>query len=137
MGRGIPFELQKDEISTFAKRAQELDQPVEFGEVLRKAHHGDAAALKQVEDTIGAMNKAMKEAQRTGKIFKEFGSQLEKGGATPLDQLNAKAAELRKTEAGKELSEAQAFAKVYEDPANAELAKAEREQRNKQMGVAA
>ena len=41
-----------------------------------------------------------------------------------MSSLNAKAAELRKSHP--ELTEAQAFAKVYTDPANAELAKAER-----------
>ena len=42
-----------------------------------------------------------------------------------LDALKAKAAELRKVKP--ELSELQAFAKVYEDPANAKLANAERQ----------
>ena len=42
-----------------------------------------------------------------------------------LDALKAKAAELRK--ARPELSESQAFAKVYEDPANRALAEVERE----------
>ena len=41
-----------------------------------------------------------------------------------LDALKAKAAELRK--AKPELSESQAFAKIYEDPANRALANAER-----------
>ena len=41
-----------------------------------------------------------------------------------LDALKAKAAELRK--AHPELSESQAFAKVYTDPANRALAAAER-----------
>ena len=41
-----------------------------------------------------------------------------------LDALKVKAAELRK--ANPSLSESQAFAKVYQDPANAKLAAAER-----------
>ena len=43
---------------------------------------------------------------------------------TRFDALKAKAAELRKVKP--ELSESQAFAKVYEDPANRALANAER-----------
>jgi hypothetical protein len=129
--------VEKDEIATFAKRAAELGLPVEHGELLRKAHRGDAEAFKSVEAIIGTMNKALREAQTTGKIFKEFGAQGEKGGTSALDELNAKAEEYRKTEAGKSLTQQQAFAKVYNDPANAEVAKREKQERNKSMGVAA
>jgi hypothetical protein len=45
-------------------------------------------------------------------------------GATAFDELKAKAAELRKTQPN--LTEAQAFDKVYTDPANIEIAKRER-----------
>jgi hypothetical protein len=127
--------VEKDEQATFAKRATELGLPVEQGELLRKAHRGDADAFKSVEAIIGTMTKALREAQTTGKIFKEFGAQGEKGGTSALDELNAKADELRKSE--KDLSQQQAFAKVYNDPANAELAKREKAERNKSMGVAA
>ncbi|HVM96150.1 MAG TPA: hypothetical protein VMT89_07160 [Candidatus Acidoferrales bacterium] len=128
---------EKDEITTFAKRAVELGLPEGDGEMLRKAHHGDAASLKAVEDKLGQLNKQLSEFAKTGKIFTEFGTKIEKTGTTAIDQLNAKADELRKSEAGKGLSPAQAFAKVYADPANAELAALEKRERNAKIGVAA
>jgi hypothetical protein len=57
--------------------------------------------------------------------FKELGATGGNGGSDKaIDELNAKAAEYRK--AHPEASEAQAFAKVYQDPANKELAQRER-----------
>jgi hypothetical protein len=129
--------IEKDEKQTFAKRATDLGLTVDQGELLRKAHHGDVASLQSVEDIIGTMTKAMRAAQSTGLIFKEFGAQGETRGTTAMDQLNAKADELSKSEIGKDLSQQQAFAKVYADPANAEIVKRETQERRKAMGVAA
>ena len=134
--RKILKQLQeKDEKITFAKRAIDLGLPEDKGEILRKAHRGDTDALKQIEDMIGSMQKAMVEAQRTGQIFNEFGKASEKSGSTALDLLNAKAAELRKTEKG--LTEQQAFAKVYNDPANKDLLQQEKAERYRSSGIAA
>lgn len=129
--------IDKDETATFAKRAVEIGQTEAFGAVLRKAHNGDKDALKQVEGKIEEMAKALVAAQKTGKIFKEFGTAVDRGGVTANEELMAKAEELRKTESGKALSPQQAFAKVYADPANAELVSREKQERNSKMGVAA
>ena len=125
----------KDEQVTFEKRAVELGLPKDKGEVLRKAHHGDGESMRAVEEMIKSMNEALNAAQKDGQIFKEFGSQQQATGSTALDQLQAKARDLRKSEKG--LSEQQAFAKVYGDPENAELVRMEKSERYKAAGVAA
>lgn len=128
--------VEKDEKATFAKRAVEIGLPEDQGEMLRKAHKGDAEALKAVEELIKTSNAAKIAAQTAGKIFKEFGTvQGGTNGASAYDQLSAKAKELRKSE--KDLSPDQAFAKVYADPENAELVAMEKRERNSKMGVAA
>jgi hypothetical protein len=48
------------------------------------------------------------------------------GGGTAYDQLNAKASEYRKAHPELELTQEQAFSKIFVDPANRELARAER-----------
>jgi hypothetical protein len=121
--RKILKALQEDkEIAAFAKRAAALGLPEAFGETLRKAAQGDAAAIGEIEKTL----KGLTEQVRTGKVFAEFGSSAGTGGGalTAHDQLVQKAEELRKKQP--ELSPAQAFAKAYQDPANRELAKQER-----------
>ena len=125
--------LEKDEISTFAKRATELGLAEDKGEMLRKAHRGDAEALKQVEELLKQMGSALRETQKSGRIFTEFGTAVEKGGSKAIDALNAKAAELRK--ADKKLSPQQAFAKVCEDPDNSDLVKQEKSERYNSMGA--
>lgn len=58
---------------------------------------------------------------REGGVFKEFGGSGAPGGSTPHDELMAKAAELRKSDPT--LSIEQAYAKVYSDPVNHDIAK--------------
>jgi hypothetical protein len=73
-------------------------------------------------------------AAKEGGLFKEFGAT---GRAEPLsayEELEAKAAELRKVDP--KLSKSQAFAKVYADPENAKLAQRERAE-NRPAGAAA
>jgi hypothetical protein len=106
---------EKDEITTFAKKASDLGMPEVFGETLRKAYKGDAAAIKKLEEAI----KGLGEQVRTGKVFAEFGTTLPGADATAAAEMTAKAAELRK--ANPKLSEASAFTKAYTDPANIEL----------------
>jgi len=125
--------VEKNEIAEFAKRAREIGLPEDKGEVLRKAQKGDVAAFKEMEDIFKQMNTAMREAQRSGKIFTEFGTSVNKGGTTALDQLTVKASELRKADS--KLSPQQAFAKVCEDPENSELVKREKEERYKSIGA--
>lgn len=104
----------------FAKRAEEIGMPADFGATIMKAHNGDRAAVDELVKRLGAANSAL---EASG-AFQEFGSRIGKSSDDPVEQLTAKAAELRK--AHPELSQAQAFTKVYEDPANADLVKAER-----------
>jgi len=99
------------ENEALAKRASEVNLDVD---TLRKARKGDVEAVKKLEDNIIALNKQVKEAG----LFKEFGSGATQGGSA-YDQLQARAAEVRK--ADPKLSPAQAFEKVYSDPANKEL----------------
>ena len=109
---------EKDEISTFAKRATDIGLTEAHGETLRKAHGGDAAAFGEIEKII----KGLTAQVRTGKVFAEFGTAIGKTGTTAYDELIAKRDELRKSLPS--LSTAQAFAKVYEDPSNRDLVKA-------------
>jgi hypothetical protein len=110
------------ELTTFTKRAVEIGLGESHGATIQKAYAGDKAAI----DTLLGIIKGAGEQARTAGIFKEFGSST--GTAVGDDsahaQLTAKAAELRKSDP--KLSEAQAFAKVYQDPANVALAKRER-----------
>jgi hypothetical protein len=128
---------EKDEIATFAKRAVGLGLPEAAGAVLRKAYSGDAEGIKKLEEML----KGLSEQVRTGKVFEEFGkSGAGAAGVTAYDELLAKAAEYREsqTKLGKKCSEAQAFAKVYVDPANADLKKRhDADEVKKRMGVAA
>lgn len=73
-------------------------------------------------------------AAKEGGIFKEFGASGQIGPVSALDELNAKAAELRKSDP--KLTKDQAFAKVYGDPENAKLAQRERME-NRPAGVGA
>jgi hypothetical protein len=102
----------------FRKRAVEAGLKDEDGEIMRKAFSGDldaqSALIKRVSDT----SKALKEQVKSGKLFAEFGKASE-GSASAYGELQAKAAELRKIEP--KLTEAQAFSKVYTDPASREL----------------
>lgn len=103
----------------FAKKATDLGLPEAHGEVMRKAYSGDAEAQKAHE----AMLKGIANQAATGVIFKEFGQGGggEGTGVMAYDLIKQKAEELRKTEAGKNLSSHQARAKVLEDPLNKEL----------------
>jgi hypothetical protein len=111
---------EKDEVSTFAKRAEGLGLQPAQGEILRKAYSGDAEAIKKLEQLM----KGLAEQVRTGKVFAEFGSA---GGgdatATAYEKLQKLAAEHRDAmiKVGKKCSPEQAFVKVYTDPANKAL----------------
>lgn len=104
------------------------------GELMRKAFNGDAEAQKAYEARLAEVQKAAEEQARVGKLFGEFGTNVAQPGSA-LGILNAKADELRKTEAGAKLTKEQAFAKVYED--NPELAQREKDERNKRLTVVA
>lgn len=111
--------------SDFAKRADDAGLPADMGDVLHKALHGDeaerTASITKIWDMLATS--VAKEADGNP-MFKEFGGRGDGGGATVDQELMAKAAELRKVNPA--LSQEQAFARVYQDPANADLAKRER-----------
>jgi hypothetical protein len=107
----------------FAKQAAEMGIGEAHGVTLQKAYAGDKAAI----DEMAKLLKAATEQAKAGGVFKEFGSGNGTGGTDSAHaQLAAKAADLRKSQPA--LSEAQAFSKVYSDPANADLAKRERQE---------
>lgn len=113
---------EKDQTVAFAKRAVELGLPEAQGETLRKALAGDKPSIEKVFTMLGSATKALEE----GNLLKELGTSLGGGAQSddPIAQLTAKAEELRKSDP--KLTREEAFAKVYSDPANAELARAER-----------
>jgi hypothetical protein len=93
------------------------------GDVLMKARRGDAEAMKKIEAHMGTLIKQRGAFEQTSKAFVELGtargSSAGGEGLTAHDELVARAAELRK--AKPDLTEAQAYEKVYSDPANREL----------------
>lgn len=109
------------ELSVLQKKAVDHGLTESDGEVIQKAYRGDLASV----DKLLGIIKADRIALRKAGFFKEFGTT--QGGDQPEDPyqaLMAKAQELRKSKP--ELTEAQAFEKVYADPTNAELVKKER-----------
>lgn len=107
---------EKQTVADFEKRATDLGLDKQHGEVLRKAYSGDAEA----QGKLDALLKGLAEQVRTGKVFAEFGNGGPAKTATAMDEMTAKAAELKK--ADPKLTEAQAFDKAYNDPANTEIA---------------
>lgn len=101
----------------FAKRAKDAFGDEAFGAVLRKAYAGDAAAQADVEKRIIALRKQAD----AGAIFTEKGGRGSPAAGTAEAELLAKRDELRKSNPS--LTPEQAFAKVYEDRANAEIVK--------------
>jgi hypothetical protein len=90
----------------------------------------DKAPIDAMVKQLAAANAQAREAG----IFKELGGSGTGAGATPYDELMAKAHELRKS--SPELSIEQAFSKVYADPAHHEIAKRDVVARRVAMGAA-
>jgi hypothetical protein len=102
-------------------KAVEYGLPETEGVTIQKAMDGDKEAVVKL---LGFIKSAFA-AARTGMVFGEFGSGPGHGGpATALDELNVLAKTLQASDP--KLSQHQAFAKVYEDPANIELVRRER-----------
>lgn len=111
----------KEQQTVFVKRAADLGLTAEGdGELMRKAYSGDATAQVAFEKRQSEIVKGLTKQVETGVLFKNFGTQHGATGADGYGQLMAKAHELQQTAAGKDLTEAQAFTKVYENPANRE-----------------
>lgn len=112
-------DLEKSQ-ADFKKRAAALGLDQEGdGELMRKAFAGDKEAQAAFEKRQLETTTALRKQVETGTLFSEFGTRKAANTDTALGQLQAKAADYRK--AHPELSTDQAFAKVYEDPSNAEL----------------
>lgn len=124
------------ERTSFSKQAVDMGLEEKDGEMLRKAFGGDKVAQIALQKRITEKLKSAEALAKTAGVFSEFGSAQDGVGGDAYSQLMAKAQELRKTEP--KLSEAQAFTKVWEDPANRELVvKSKNENLRKMMGVAA
>lgn len=110
-------------LAIMTKRAVELGLPDTEGVTLQKAYAGDKSAVEKLE---GFLKSAIATA-KTGGVFKEFGISTGTGVVTKAyDELTALAKNLQKTDP--KLNFEKAFAKVYEDPANAEIVRREREE---------
>lgn len=120
---------EKEEVRKYEDKAVSLGLAKSQGEIIRKAYAGDAKA----QDELDKLLKGLTNQIATGVVFKQFGNEGD-AKATAMDELKAKAAELRKTADGAKLTDAQAFSKVLTDPANADLAKREREERYQKFG---
>lgn len=135
----VPAHIQKimDDNATMAKRLAELEAGGSLvaltkqatdaglaeseGATIQKALAGDKAAIEKL---LGFIKSATEQA-KLGGVFKEFGSSSGTGVVTgAYEELAALAKSLKKSDP--KLSDAQAFAKVYEDPANIEIVKRER-----------
>jgi hypothetical protein len=104
------------ELESFKKRAVEIGLTDAQGELLMKAHKGDATSLKKIEDAI----KGLHEQIATGKLFTEFGTS-QGGEVDAYAEITAKAIDIKK--ANPKLTIEKAKTMVIEDPANAELMK--------------
>lgn len=107
---------EEEAVVKFAKRADDLGFGSDFGPTLRKAYQGDGAAQVELEKRITALQKQVDE----GALFDGFGKGGAKAGSAE-QELMAKVEEIKKTDA--KLTDAQAYAKAYKDPANADIRK--------------
>lgn len=103
-------------VSLFAKRSTDLGFGADFGPTLRKAYQGDTAAQGDLEKRIVALQKQVEE----GQLFSSFGKNATKPGSAE-GEFMAKVDEIKK--ANPKLSDQQAYAKAYKDPANADIRK--------------
>lgn len=112
----------KDATESISKRLADIGIATEHVETVKKAYAGDKSAVDKLIDLVKAAYAQVKAAG----LFKEVGDGRDNGGKghSAYDELVTKADELRKKETS--LTKEQAFAKVYADPANADLARRER-----------
>lgn len=118
----------ESQVASFAKRAEDLGLPAAAGETIRKAYAGDVDAQTKMDGLL----KGLVSQTDTAALFSEFGKASDGGGtgATAYQAIRAKAAELVKAEAaaGRVISIHQGVDKVLRDPANADLAKRNKEE---------
>jgi hypothetical protein len=133
--RDVAMLKEKEALAEYTKRAVAMGLPESRGRswMLICKHATtpeEKAAVAEYEKDMTSAIAAAKE----GGLYKEFGATGRGEPLTALEELNALAAQMRKSDP--KLSHAQAFRKVYEDPENAKLAAEERKQ-NRPAGVAA
>lgn len=120
----------------FKKRAIDVGLREEDGDVMLKAFDGDVEAQSELQKCFTETLKAAKAQAKTGVIFGEFGKGGQDRPASAYQEIEAKAAELRKLDP--KLSKEQAFTKAFTDPANAEIvARDQQEQSNRLLKLAA
>lgn len=113
-------EMTKDKEITAVRKAWSADGLTEPQmDVVQKVWEvsSDKAPVEAMVKQLAAANAQAREAG----IFKELGGTGNGGGATPHEEITAKAHELRK--ADPTLTFEQAYAKAYSDPANESIAK--------------
>ena len=101
----------------FTKQAVDAGMPPAEGVTLQKAYAGDKEAI----DKIVILCKTGFASAREAGAFKEFGASGAGGTATAFEQVTALAQKYLKDHPGEKLTPEQAFAKVYQDPANKSL----------------
>lgn len=110
------------EMAEFTEIAKAANLPVDIAKHLRdiKKASGDAfeAVMKEV--------RALQEQVKTGKLFTVIGGSGGGNADSAFGKMEAKAAELRKADPA--LTKEQAFTKVYDDPANADLVRQYRQE---------
>jgi hypothetical protein len=104
-------------LAAFTKRAVESGLPATEGATLQKLFK---ASPEAAEKMLTLTKSALAAAHEAG-AFKEFGTTGGNGGGTAFEQFTSMAQKYLRDHPGEKLSESQAFAKVYEDPANAKL----------------
>lgn len=114
----------------FSKRAIEVGLTEADGEIMRKAYDGDPEAQTALNKRFTETLKAAQAQAKTSVIFGEFGK-AGSGPSSAYGELEAKAAELRKTDP--KLSQAQAFSKAYTDPANAEIVQRDKQEQAQKL----
>jgi hypothetical protein len=109
------------ELTVLNKRAVDIGLLEAEGATIQKAYAGDKASVDRLLDFV----KQGFAAAKAGGVFKEFGASGSGSDATPYEQLMQKAKDLLAKEPAIGTVE-KAFAKVFEDPANATLVAKER-----------
>lgn len=99
------------------------------GDVLMKMRRGDREAIKKYEGYVAELAKAKRAFEKSSRAFDELGvtGSKESDGTSAMDAITAMAKALREKDPN--LTEAQAFDKAYNDPANKELRKQEADAR--------
>jgi hypothetical protein len=128
--------IEAEDMREFAKNAAEIGQSESFGAHLRVLAKGLGTEEERVKafGEVMTVLKAATEQARAAGLFSTFGTARGATG-TAWDQLMAKAEEYRgevsKNAGARPLTPEQAFAKVYEDPANAALVKQYNEEKRR------